>query len=98
MHYAKQTLFRLLYPSSREQWNMSEENCGGTELLSLSDAARRLSASIWTLRAHQKRGNLRVVRIGRRVMLSCAELLRVAKDGLPALPSGDQKQSERKAE
>lgn len=63
-----------------------------TRLYSLESAARQLGISIWTLRSHQKRGSLRVTRVGRRVMVSQPELDRIAASGLPSLAahkSGD---------
>ncbi len=65
--------------------------CGGMALMPLPEAARRLGISVWTLRAHQKQGTLQVRRIGRRVMLPCDELLRVAREGLPSLMAGAER-------
>ena len=55
-------------------------------LLSLDKAAEALGGiSIWTLRKHVGRGNVKVTRIGRRVFLDAAELERIQKNGLPSL-------------
>jgi excisionase family DNA binding protein len=55
------------------------------ELLSIEASARNLSVSPWTLRAHIKRGEIAVVRCGRRVLISQAEVTRIAREGLPSL-------------
>jgi hypothetical protein len=55
-------------------------------LFSLRDAAQQLGGvSIWTLRKHFARGNLRVVRVGRRVLVSSEEIERIRQEGLPSL-------------
>jgi hypothetical protein len=55
-------------------------------LYSLSDAAKSLGGiSIWTLRKHISNGQIRVVRIGRRIFLNTEELERIRRDGLPSL-------------
>jgi hypothetical protein len=55
-------------------------------LYSLPDAAKSLGGiSVWTLRKHISNGQLRVVRIGRRVFLDGEELERIRRDGLPSL-------------
>jgi len=54
-------------------------------LYSLDDAARQLGISVWTLRSHQKRGSLRVTRVGRRVLVSVMEIQRIEMGGLPTL-------------
>lgn len=56
-----------------------------SELLSIGDAATRLSVSPWTLRAHLKSGGIHAVRIGRRVLISNAEVERLAAHGLPSI-------------
>lgn len=55
------------------------------ELLSIEESARNLSVSPWTLRAHVKRGEIAIVRCGRRVLISRAEVTRIAREGLPSL-------------
>jgi excisionase family DNA binding protein len=57
----------------------------GLELLSIEEAARNLSVSPWTLRAHVKLGRIAIVRCGRRVLISRAEVERIAREGLPSL-------------
>lgn len=55
-------------------------------LYSFAEAARLLGGiSHWTLRKHAAIGQIRVVRIGRRVFLDVEELERIQKDGLPRL-------------
>jgi hypothetical protein len=41
--------------------------------------------SIWTLRKHISRGNVKATRLGRRVFLSSAEIARIQHEGLPSL-------------
>ena len=55
------------------------------ELLSIKESARNLSVSHWTLRAHIKRGAITVVRCGKRILISRAEVARIAREGLPTL-------------
>jgi hypothetical protein len=55
-------------------------------LFSLADAAQQLGGiSIWTLRKHVFQGNVSVVRIGRRVLMTSEELQRIKREGLPSL-------------
>ena len=58
-----------------------------TELLSIEDAAKALCLSPWTVRAHLKRGAIKPIRFGRRVLISRAEIERLATEGLPSLRS-----------
>jgi excisionase family DNA binding protein len=60
-----------------------------TELFSIEEAAKTLSLSPWTLRAHLKRGAIKPVRFGRRVLISRAEVERLAAEGLPSLGQKD---------
>lgn len=55
------------------------------ELLSIEESARNLSVSPWTVRAHIRSGEIAVVRCGRRVLVSRAEVARIAREGLPTL-------------
>lgn len=56
------------------------------ELFSLEDASKRLGGcSVWTLRKHQLRGTISVVRIGKRIFLTEATIARIASEGLPSL-------------
>jgi hypothetical protein len=41
--------------------------------------------SVWTLRKHVARRNVKVVRLGRRVFLSFEEVERIRQEGLPSL-------------
>jgi hypothetical protein len=59
-------------------------------------AARFLGdTSPWTLRKHIAEGNIKVVRIGRRVFLAEDELRRIAREGLPPLGTSKRPQIER---
>lgn len=63
-----------------------EETNGSSRLYSLDEAARQLGISVWTVRAHaRKGGSLRTTRVGRRVLVSASELARVESSGLPSL-------------
>jgi excisionase family DNA binding protein len=61
------------------------KNMTNLELLSIEESARNLSVSPWTLRAHIKRGAITVVRCGKRILISRAEIARIAREGLPSL-------------
>ncbi len=56
-----------------------------TELLSIVAAAKELSISPWTIRAHMREGSITPVRCGRRVLITRAELDRIVREGLPSL-------------
>jgi hypothetical protein len=59
-------------------------------LLPLNKAAEELGGiSIWTLRKHISRGNVKVKHIGRRVFLDEEEMSRIMRDGLPSLRSAE---------
>lgn len=60
-----------------------------SELFSIAQAAERLAISPWTVRAHLKRGAIKPVRFGRRVLISRAEVERLAAEGLPSLGQKD---------
>jgi excisionase family DNA binding protein len=51
--------------------------------VSLEEAARLLSLSVYTVRAWKRKGLIKVVRFGRRVLISTAELQRLSTEGLP---------------
>ncbi len=58
------------------------------ELYDLTAASKVLGGvSVWTLRAHLKRGDIKPTRLGTRVYLSRAEIERIAREGLPPLPA-----------
>lgn len=58
----------------------------GSRLYPIEESARILGGlSPWTLRAHIRVGNIKVVRVGTRVMLNSAEIERVTRQGLPKL-------------
>jgi excisionase family DNA binding protein len=52
------------------------------------EAARLTSLSVFTIRRYIKRGALRAVRVGRRVLVPVAECERVAKEGIHAGANG----------
>ena len=58
-----------------------------TTLHSLTNAAEKCLGDIshWTLRKHAKRGTITVVRIGKRLFLTSAEISRIQREGLPPL-------------
>jgi excisionase family DNA binding protein len=63
-----------------------EDAKGTNRLYSLDEAARQLGISVWTMRAHAKKGgSLRTTRVGRRVLVSALELDRITASGLPSL-------------
>jgi excisionase family DNA binding protein len=63
-----------------------ETNRAAPVLLSVEEAADRLGRiSAWTLRKHIVRGNVRVIRIGRRVLIASEEVQRIYAGGLPSL-------------
>jgi len=55
------------------------------DLFSIGDAAEKLAISAWTIRAHLKRGAIKPVRVGRRVLIPQKEIDRLANEGLPSL-------------
>jgi hypothetical protein len=64
-------------------------------LCSLPEVAKSLGAiSIWTVRKHVTRGNIRVVRLGKRVLVPTEELDRIRRDGLPSLGTYKRSSSE----
>jgi len=55
------------------------------DLFSIAEAAQKLAISAWTIRAHLRRGAIKPVRVGRRVLIPRKELERLANEGLPSL-------------
>jgi excisionase family DNA binding protein len=51
-------------------------------LYSIESAAKNLSLSPWTIRAYIRQGKIKPVRIGRRVLLTEAEIRRLIEHGL----------------
>lgn len=51
------------------------------------EAGRLISVSPFTIRRHIKRGLLKAVRVGRRVLVPVAECERIVREGVPRLPS-----------
>jgi hypothetical protein len=65
---------------------MDEKN---QKLFDLNNASTVLGGiSEWTLRKHIRNGTVKVTRIGKRVMVSSAEIARIAEVGLPSLREG----------
>jgi len=65
---------------------MHSQSQEDSRLYSLADASRKLGdLSIWTLRKHVFRGNVRPTRLGRRIFLSSEEIVRIQREGLPSL-------------
>jgi len=65
---------------------MNGHNQQEVRLYSLADACRQLGdLSIWTLRKHVFRGNVKPTRLGRRIFLSSEEIERIQRQGLPSL-------------
>ena len=61
-----------------------------TRLYSLTDASPELGGiSVWTLRKHIAQGTIRVTKLGRRVFLDTEEIVRIKREGLPSLRSGE---------
>jgi excisionase family DNA binding protein len=54
------------------------------------EAERLTSVSRYTWRKYIKLGKVAAVRVGRRVLISVAELERIAREGLPAKPEDGQ--------
>jgi excisionase family DNA binding protein len=50
-------------------------------LIDVREAARLVSLSPWTIRKYINQGKLRIIRIGRRVLLEPAELRRLIEKG-----------------
>ena len=64
-------------------------------LFSIDEAGRLLGGiSSWTLRKHITVGNVKVTRIGRRVLLDAEEVERIRREGLPSLARSRVKEIE----
>lgn len=50
------------------------------------EAGRLLALSPHTIRAYIRKGRIKAVRVGRRVLVPAAELERLAREGVPAQP------------
>ena len=64
-----------------------------SRLNDLPRSSERLGISVWTLRKHTARANVRVVRLGRRVFLHDTEIERIFREGLPSLPGPKRKKT-----
>lgn len=77
---------------------MQGQNQDESRLFSLADASQQLGGlSIWSLRKHVFRGNVRPTRLGRRVFLSSAEIARIQHEGLPSLSDATRPRTEEAA-
>ena len=56
-----------------------------TLLYDINQGGKMLHMPPWTLRAQIAAGNVKVTRLGTRIMIPRAELERVAREGLPSL-------------
>ena len=64
---------------------MTQDN-SDARLYGLPEAAKELGGiSVWSLRKHISRGNIRTVRLGRRVAIPSQEIARIQRQGLPSL-------------
>lgn len=65
------------------------ETASEARLFSVEEAGRVLGGiSSWSLRKHIAVGNVKVTRIGRRVLITAEEIERIAREGLPSLARG----------
>jgi len=56
------------------------------QLFPLIEAAKSLGISHWTVRVHIRRGAIKTVRFGRRILIPREEVERIGREGLPSLP------------
>jgi len=74
-------------PESREDESHGTLNEGGGEdaalepLFNIDEAAGIIGRAHWTLRRDIRRGKLRCIRIGRRIMIEQAEIRRIIDEG-----------------
>lgn len=54
-------------------------------LLTIPEATRELPVSVSSLQKHAARGTVRVIRLGRKIFVSSAEIDRIKREGLPSL-------------
>lgn len=65
---------------------MDSQSQYDSQLHTLAEASRQLgNLSVWTLRKHLLQGNVRPIRLGRKVFLSNEEIARIQREGLPSL-------------
>jgi len=75
---------------------MESISAGVSPLAGVEDLSRFLGdTSPWTVRKHIAKGNIKVVRIGRRIFVSEDEIRRIQRDGLPPLKEDVPQQTER---
>ncbi len=67
---------------------MTTDQHQGPLLFSLAKAAGELSLSVRFLRKLARSGQLRVVRVGRRVLVQRSEMLRVSREGVCPMDGG----------
>ena len=56
------------------------------KLRSIEEAAQTLAVSPWTIRAYVRKGKIRPVRIGRRVLIEPSEIVRIIEEGRAGRP------------
>ena len=67
------------------------------QLHGLDRASSRLGdTSQWTLRKHIALGNIKIVRIGKRIFITEEEIQRIQREGLPSLPMHGQRSEDSK--
>jgi excisionase family DNA binding protein len=54
-------------------------------LYTVDETAHAVGVSPWTIRAHGRNGSLKLVRVGRRVLISSETIDRIRREGLPSL-------------
>lgn len=59
-------------------------------LKSIEEAAEIWGVSPWTVRAYVRQGKIRPVRIGRRVLIEAAEVLRLIEEGRDYAPGQER--------
>jgi hypothetical protein len=75
-----------LFPNAANHRKVSMNDYKTSKLYNLQGAARELGEiSPWSLRKHIYAGNVRCVRLGRRVLVPADEIARIQRGGLPSL-------------
>jgi len=64
------------------------DEIAGSKIHTIEATGQRCGGvSPWTLRKHISKGNIAVIRLGRRVFISEQEIQRIHREGLPSLKS-----------
>lgn len=69
---------------NKAQGKSDIEVLDGPQLFDISETAKRLSVSEWTVRAWARAGVLETVKLGRRVLVNSQELTRLIQKGTRA--------------